>query len=160
MLGGIFGNLYREYQRPVDRFSREVMLANLELLLSYAERYYHRQFLMRHQPDDGLYRRFREELNRHLASPASRELPTVAHLAGRLHLSPGYLSDLLRTVTGKGAQEHIHLAIIERGKDLLRGGANVSETAAELGFVYPQYFSRLFKLRTGRSPREWATQSR
>ncbi|MEM6771451.1 MAG: helix-turn-helix transcriptional regulator, partial [Bacteroidota bacterium] len=155
---GIITNLFTEYHQPIDRFSREVMLANLELLLSYSNRFYHRQFLTRHQPDDAVYRRFVTALGDHLAAeaPKGRGLPTVGALSDQLHLSPGYLSDLLRATTGKGAQEHIHLALIERGKNLLRSGANVSETATALGFQYPQYFSRLFKARTGVSPRAWA----
>lgn len=157
IINGVIANLMQEYLQPIDRFSREVMLANLELLLTYTDRFYHRQFLTRHQPDDDVYRKFVTVLETYFNDGKARRLglPTVTALAERLHLSPDYLTDLLRTTTGKGTQEHIHLAVIDRGKNLLRGGANVSEAATELGFKYPQYFSRLFKARTGMTPRGW-----
>lgn len=154
---GIVTNLMTEYYQPIDRFSREVILANLELLLSYSNRFYHRQFITRHQADDGLLHRFEREVRRYFEEEIYREagIPTVAYFADRLHLSPDYLTEMLRILTGKTTQEHLHLRLIDRAKSLLLTNRSVSETAFALGFSYPQYFSRLFKTKTGRSPREW-----
>ncbi|MEL7163609.1 MAG: helix-turn-helix domain-containing protein, partial [Bacteroidota bacterium] len=134
---GIITNLLREYHQPIDRFSREVMLSNLELLLSYSNRFYHRQFLTRHQSDDGLLRRFEAELDRYFDGELIRKkgLPTVAYFAGLLHLSPDYLTEMLKTLTGKSTQEHIHLHLVERAKNLLQQNNSVSETAYALGFT-------------------------
>ncbi|MEM9837498.1 MAG: helix-turn-helix domain-containing protein [Bacteroidota bacterium] len=154
---GIITNLMTEYHQPIDHFSREVMLANLELLLSYSNRFYHRQFITRHQASDGLLQKFEREVRRYFQEEVYlREgLPSVSYFADRLHLSPDYLTEMLKALTGKNTQEHLHLHLIDRAKSLLLAQKSVSETAFALGFNYPQYLSRLFKAKTGLSPKEW-----
>lgn len=154
---GIITNLLTEYHQPIDRFSREVMVANLELLLSYSNRFYHRQFLTRHQSDNRLVQRFQAELRRYFEEEIYLQLglPTVNYFAHHLHLSPDYLTEMLKAITGKTTQEHLHLHLIDRAKDLLLQVQSVGATADALGFTYPQYFSRLFKAKTGLAPKEW-----
>ncbi len=151
----IFKNIKAEYQRPIDQHSKRVVLSNLELLLTYAQRYYQRQFIMRHDVDASLVSTFESKLRQHFEDQVNLEsgLPSVNHLASELHLSPKYLSDLLKSLTGKTTQEHIHYQLIEKAKlNLLASDAPVADIAYALGFDYPQYFSRLFKQKTGMSP--------
>ena len=134
---------------------KQVVLSNLELLLTYAQRYYQRQFVTRHDADASVVSTFESRLRQYFDDQASLELglPSVRHLASELQLSPKYLSDLLKSLTGNTTQEHIHYRLIERAKlKLLASDASVAEIAHELGFEYPQYFSRLFKEKTGLSP--------
>ena len=154
LLASLLHNLQLEYERPIDGFSQDVLVAQLEVLLSYANRFYHRQFLTRRPAEHDLLSRF-EELLTAWFGPADdpRPLPTVQHFAEALHVSPAYLSDMLRTLTGQNTQQHIHQALIEKAKSLLLGTSlTINETAFRLGFEYPQYFTRLFKRKTGLTP--------
>ncbi|MEM8585500.1 MAG: helix-turn-helix domain-containing protein [Bacteroidota bacterium] len=154
-LEGIFVNMHNEYHNNIDRFSRPLVLANLELLLQYAQRFYNRQFITRQEVSTGIAAQFETQLREYfqLEKYQQEGLPTVGYFADRLHVSSSYLSDYLRMRTGKSTQEHIHLALIERAKALLENpNQSVSEIAYELGFEYPSYFSRLFKSKTGISP--------
>ncbi len=151
----IFGNIQTEYQRPIDQYSKQVVLSNIELLLTYAQRYYSRQFILRNDISSSVLNTFESKLHQCLddAEVLQSGLPSVNYFADKLHLSPKYLSDLLKSLTGKTAQEHIHYQLIERAKlKLLASDASVSDVAYALGFEYPQYFSRLFKQKTGMSP--------
>ena len=155
LLDNLLLSLRLEYERPIDEFSQDVLVAQLEVLLSYANRFYHRQFLTRRNAEHDLLSRFEAQLAAYFApeQPQARPLPTVQHFADELHVSAPYLSDMLRTLTGQNTQQHIHHALIERAKHLLLStNLNVSETAFRLGFEYPQYFSRLFKSKTGLTP--------
>lgn len=153
LLDGLLDTMRREHAQPIDAFSQDVLVAQLEVLLSYANRFYHRQFLTRRPAEHDLLSRFEELLNAYFARPSGQPLPTVQHFADALHVSPAYLSDMLRSLTGQNTQQHIHQALIERAKQLLRGTSlTINETAFQLGFEYPQYFSRLFKNKTGLTP--------
>ncbi|AWM32324.1 helix-turn-helix domain-containing protein [Hymenobacter nivis] len=153
LLDGLLATLRGEYERPIDAFSQDVLVSQIELLLSYANRFYHRQFLTRRAPAHDLLSRFEALLAAYFATEGPRPLPTVQHFADALHVSPAYLSDLLRSLTGQNTQQHIHHVLIERAKLLLRSTSlTVNETAFRLGFEYPQYFSRLFKSKTGLTP--------
>ncbi|MEO0626913.1 MAG: helix-turn-helix transcriptional regulator [Bacteroidota bacterium] len=154
-LEGIFTNMLNEYNNNIDLYSKPLVLANLELLLQYAERFYNRQFITRQEVSTGLGAQFETNLREFFQLEQYQEmgLPTVSYFADLLRVSPSYLSDYLRMSTGKSTQEHIHLALIERAKALLENpNQSVSEIAYELGFEYPSYFSRLFKAKTGVSP--------
>lgn len=154
----IFQNIEREYHQPIDRYSQAVFLSNLELLLTYAQRYYNRQFITREQMGSDTLQRFDQELHRYFAqeSLTHKGIPTVAYFAEHLHLSPNYLSDLLRSLTGKSTQEHIQFQVIRKAKEYLLGSDwTVAQVAYELGFEYPSYFSKLFKSKTGCSPRQF-----
>lgn len=155
-----FAALQREYRRPVDVHSKRILVACLELLLTYADRFYRRQFVTRHEADSSLAARFRAALERRLAAPGEG-LPSVGALAAALHVTPDYLSDHLRALTGRAAGDHIHAALIARAQERLAGtDATVAEVAYGLGFAYPQYFSRLFRARVGESPSGWRRRVR
>ena len=153
-----FKNIRSELEHPVDRQSKNLIISNLELFLNYCTRFYERQFLTRLQANTDILDKFEEALDEYFRSnlPKTSGLPTVKFLAEKLHFSPNYLSDMLRKDTGKSAIDHIQLRLVEAAKEKLFGtDKTVSEIAYELGFDYPQYFSRLFKKRTGLTPNEF-----
>jgi AraC family transcriptional activator of pobA len=153
-LAGLLQNMQSEYEQPIDTFSQDMLVSQLDVLLTYANRFYHRQFLTRRTAEADLLTRFEELLTRYFAQEAGeRSLPTVQHFADVLHVSPAYLSDMLRSLTGQNTQQHIHQALIEKAKQLLlTTSLSINETAFKLGFEYPQYFTRLFKSKTGLTP--------
>ncbi|GAB3241053.1 helix-turn-helix domain-containing protein [Hymenobacter seoulensis] len=145
--------IQREYERPIDAFSQDVLVAQLEVLLSYANRFYHRQFLTRRTAEHDLLSRFEAELTAYFRREGEPSLPTVQYFADALLVSPAYLGDMLRALTGESTQQHLQRALIEQAKQLLlTTSLSINETAFQLGFEYPQYFSRLFKSKTGLSP--------
>ena len=153
LLDGLLRIIRSEYERPIDAFSQDVLVAQLEVLLNYANRFYHRQFLTRRTAEHDLLSRFEAQVTTYFAHESEQPLPTVQHFADALHVSPAYLSDMLRTLTGENTQQHIHRALIEKAKRLLLSTSlSINETAFQLGFEYPQYFSRLFKSKTGLTP--------
>lgn len=153
LLEGLVHTILAEHEQPIDTFSQDVLVAQLDVLLSYANRFYHRQFLTRRIAEHDLLTRFEQELHDYFAQSAERPLPTVQHFADALHVSPAYLGDMLRTLTGQSTQQHIHQTLIEKAKQLLLSTSlSVNETAYQLGFEYPQYFTRLFKSKTGFTP--------
>ncbi len=156
-LEGLLTTIADELERPIDAFSQEVIVTQLDMLLTYANRFYHRQFLTRRTAEHDLLGRFEALLTAYFALEGEdRPLPTVQYFADALHCSPTYLSDMLRTLTGQTAQQHIHQALLEQAKLLLRTTSlSVKETAFRLGFDYPPYFSRLFKNKTGQTPAEF-----
>ena len=144
-----------ELSLNLDRYSQKLIVSTLELLLDYSLRYYDRQFLVRTQLNQGLIDRFERELNAYFEEEKhlDKGLPSVKYLGEQLHLSPQYLSDLLKKETGKNAQEHIHFHLIEQAKNYLLGTEEpVSQIAYQLGFAYPQHFTKLFKNKTGLTP--------
>ena len=157
----LLNTIQAEAQRPIDAFSQDVLVAQIDLMLTYADRFYHRQFLTRrtaeaNREEDSLLTRFEARLMSHFAQPGEHPLPTVHFLANDLSVSPAYLSDMLRSLTGQNTQQHIHNALIEKAKRLLTlTTLSVNETAYQLGFEYPHYFSRLFKKKTGLTPAEF-----
>jgi AraC family transcriptional activator of pobA len=152
-LESLMRNMRREYEQSIDAFSQDVLVSQLEVLLSYANRFYHRQFLTRRTAEHDLLSRFESLLTAYLAQDGEQPLPTVQHFADALHVSPAYLSDMLRTLTGQNTQQHLHHGLIEKAKRLLLSTSlSINETAFQLGFEYPQYFTRLFKNKTGQTP--------
>lgn len=154
----VFKSIEREYQNPIDGFSRDVMLAQIELLLQYSNRFYARQFITRKVANDEILIRLENLLNQYFnnADLMQTGLPTVQYIARELHISADYLSDMLRTITGQTTQQHIHAKLIEKAKELLSTTSmQVSEVAYQLGFEYPQSFNKLFKNKTNMSPLEF-----
>lgn len=154
----IFKNIESEYQNNQDEFSKEIILTHLDALLKYADRFYKRQFLNRKDINKALFTRFREILDGYfeLNQLEEKGIPTVEWLADQLGVSRRYMSDTIKTETGKTAVDQINLFLVEEAKNLLLApNASISETAYKLGFEYPQYFSRLFKKKTGLSPKEY-----
>ena len=153
LLESVLGNIRHEYEQAIDAFSQDLLVAQLEVLLGYANRFYHRQFLTRRGVEHDLLSRFEAQLTTHFTQAGHSVLPTVQQFAEALHVSPAYLSDMLRALTGQTAQQHLHHALIERAKQLLLSTSlTVNETAFQLGFDYPHYFTRLFKRKTGLTP--------
>ena len=153
LLAGLLHALRGEYERPIDAFSQDVLVAQLDVLLNYANRFYHRQFLTRRTAEHDLLSRFEAHVAAYFAHAGEQPLPTVQHFAAALHVSPAYLGDMLRALTGQTTQQHLHHALLEKAKRLLlTTSLSVNETAFRLGFDYPQYFSRLFKRKTGLTP--------
>jgi len=153
VLNGLMQSIQGEYERPIDAFSQDVLISQLEVLLNYANRFYHRQFLTRRTVEHDLLTRFEELLTAYFAQETEKPLPSVQHFADALHVSPAYLSDMLRSLTGQNTQQHIHYGLIEKAKQLLLSTSlTINETAFQLGFEYPQYFTRLFKSKTGLTP--------
>ncbi|GAA4389122.1 helix-turn-helix transcriptional regulator [Hymenobacter koreensis] len=153
LLDGLLAVIRGEYERPIDAFSQDVLVAQLEVLLNYANRFCHRQFLTRRTAEHDLLSRFEAQVTAYFAQAGEVPLPTVQHFADALHVSPAYLGDMLRALTGQSTQQHLHHALIEKAKRLLlTTSLSINETAFQLGFEYPQYFSRLFKSKTGLTP--------
>lgn len=153
----IFQQIYTEYHLPIDKFSQDVVIANLDLLLTYSNRYYNRQFVVRKPNDNTLLSKFEKLLYQYFETEiAENGLPTVGYFAEQLNLSSKYFSDLLKQNTGLSAQQHIHEKLIEKAKEKLSAtDLSVSEIAYELGFEHPQSFSKLFKTKTNVSPLEF-----
>jgi AraC family transcriptional activator of pobA len=146
-------NIQQEYQSRVDNFSSDVIVSNLALLLNYCNRFYNRQFVTRKTANTDLLTKFETVLSKHFEGKTPSVLPTVNILAQEMNLSPSYLSDMLRTVTGQNTQQHIHTKLIDKAKELLTTtNLSVSEIAFQLGFEYPQSFNKLFKSKTSVSP--------
>ena len=147
-----------ELSENIDSHSQRLIVSNIELLLNYCSRYYERQFITRKSINKDVLTQFETALKGYFSSQETKKngLPSVKHLADKVCLSANYLGDLLKKETGMNAQEHIHSYLIEEAKNLLQGSnISVSELAYSLGFEYPQYFSRLFKSKTGMTPMEY-----
>jgi AraC-like DNA-binding protein len=154
----IIQNIHRETHGNIDKFSKQIIISQLESLLNYAERFYNRQFITREKANHTILDRLEKVLNAYLSSgqAATKGLPTVSDVAALLHISPKYLSSLLRLHTGQNTQYYIHEKIIERAKEKISTTElSISEIAYELGFEHLQSFSRLFKAKTQLSPLEF-----
>jgi len=158
MLTTIAQNIEQEYHANIDRFSQSVIIAQLELLLTYSERFYQRQFITRKIASHELLTRLEDLLTAYFNSGAlaQKGLPSVTYIAENLNISPGYLSGLLKSLTGQNTQQHLHNKLIELAKEKLSTtNLSVSEIAYELGFEHLQSFSKLFKTKTSLSPMEF-----
>jgi AraC-like DNA-binding protein len=146
-----------ELKENIDDYSQTIIVSTIELLLNYCSRFYGRQFITRKATNRDILEKVETLLKHYFSNKSdSNGLPTVKYLADAVNLSPGYLGDLLKKETGLNAQEHIHQYVIEEAKNiLLNSNQTVSEIAFHLGFEYPQYFSRLFKQKTGKTPLEF-----
>jgi AraC family transcriptional activator of pobA len=148
-------NIEQEYHANIDKFSQDLIIAQLELLFTYAERFYHRQFITRKINSNMLLNRLEELLDTYFNADniVKEGLPTVRSISEKLNVSPNYLSGMLKVLTGESTQQHIHNKLIEKAKERLSATSqSVSEIAYELGFEHPQSFSKLFKTKTNLSP--------
>lgn len=143
-----------ELEENIDVHSQNIIVSTIELLLNYCSRFYGRQFITRKSSNNSVLVQFEKILTEYYNQDNKEKgLPTVKYLAEQVHLSSGYLSDLLKKETGKNTQDHIHFYLIEEAKSrLISTNKTVSEIAYELGFDYPQYFNKLFKQKTGKNP--------
>lgn len=158
VLNHIARQIEEEYHQNIDKFSQNVIIAQLEVILTYTERFYQRQFITRKISSSQIISRVEDVLADYFNSDAlaQKGLPPVSYIAGQLNLSPGYLSELLKALTGQNTQQHIHQKLIEKAKEKLSTtNLSVSEIAYELGFEHLQSFSKLFKAKTNLSPVEF-----
>jgi AraC family transcriptional activator of pobA len=156
LIESLVRNIENEYHSRVDAYSADVIVSNLELLLNYCNRFYSRQFLTRKMASNDLLGKFEDALAQWFERVGSSGLLTVNILADQLNVSPGYLSDMLRTITGQNTQQHIHHRLIEEAKGILTTtDLSVSEIAYRLGFEHRQSFNKVFKSKTGVSPLEF-----
>ncbi|WP_292010652.1 helix-turn-helix transcriptional regulator [Chryseobacterium sp.] len=151
-------NIENELNENIDNHSQNLIVSNIELLLNYCSRYYGRQFITRKNSNRDIVAQVETTLHEYFNSDLLKDkrLPSVSYLADKVNLSPNYLSDLLKKETGMNAKDHIHYLLIEEAKNVLLGTSkSISEIAYDLGFEYPQYFSKLFKQKTGNTPQEF-----
>lgn len=157
-----FSKIEFELQQNIDKHSKKLIASNIELFLNYCERFYDRQFITRNNVNRGILEKFEELLNSYFSSDKPQEigLPSVAYFAEELHLSPNYFGDLIKKETGKSAKEYIQDKTIDVAKTkTFDSDKTVNEIAYELGFKYPQHFTRLFKQRVGCTPNEFRFQN-
>ncbi len=150
-----FSKIEYELQHALDRHSKQLIISNIELFLNYCTRFYDRQFLTRENVNKGVMERFEQLLNEYFAgdNPQNIGLPAVSWFAEKLHLSANYFGDLIKKETGISPQEYIQNKVIHIAKDrIFDNSKSISEIAFELGFKYPQHFTRLFKQKTGITP--------
>lgn len=155
IINRLFESIALELDNHTDPFSQDILVAQIELLLNQSNRFYNRQFLTRRSVHHDLITQMDQYLNHRFAdeNPTLNSLPTVEEVAGHLHVSPRFLTDMLKSLTGQTTQQHIHDLVIEKAKVILSTtGLNISEIAYLLGFEHPQSFNKLFKRRTNLSP--------
>jgi AraC family transcriptional activator of pobA len=157
-----FSKIQFELEHAVDKHSKTLIANNIELLLNYCVRFYDRQFITRDNANKGILEKFETLLNEFFASEKPQEigLPSVAYCASELNLSANYFGDLIKKETGKSANEYIHLKLIDVAKEkIFDAKKSVSEIAYELGFKYPQHFTRVFKQHVGVTPLQYRTSA-
>jgi AraC-like DNA-binding protein len=154
----IFRNMQEELQDRIDDFSHDIIISQIETLLNYSNRFYKRQFITRKAVNNDLLQKLEEILEAYFNDEKSvmQGIPTVQFLAENLNVSPGYLSDMLRSLTGQNAQQHIHGKLIEKAKEKISTtNLTISEIAYQLGFEHLSSFTKLFKTKTKLSPVEY-----
>lgn len=157
-LVALFKNIQKEYQSNIDKFSQNIIISQIELLLNYAERYYERQFITRKITNHHILTKLEKRLDYYFnnSEVAANGIPTVSQIANDLNLSPNYLSSTLKIISGQSTQQHIQNKLIEKAKEKLSTTTlSISEIAFELGFEHSASFSKLFKKKTDSSPIEF-----
>jgi len=151
----IIESVQEEYQLNIDKFSQQIIISQVETLLNFSERFYHRQFITRKKTNHQILSRLEDTLAKYFNNDdlIAKGLPSVQFIANTLNISPNYLSDVLKVLTGQSTQQHIHGKLIEKAKEKLSGtDLSISEIAYDLGFEHPQSFTKLFKAKTSLSP--------
>ncbi|MFD1141542.1 helix-turn-helix domain-containing protein [Larkinella insperata] len=158
LITNLMQQIDQEYRSIIDGFSQDVIISHIELLLNYCNRFYNRQFITRKSASNDLLVKLETMLDDYFDGDKVQELglPTVQYVSEQLAISPNYLSDMLRSLTGQNTQQHIHNKLIEKAQQILTTTSlSVSEIAYQLGFEYPQSFSKLFKNKMNISPLEF-----
>jgi AraC family transcriptional regulator, transcriptional activator of pobA len=153
-----FSKIEYELQQNIDKHSKKLVVSNIALFLDYCTRFYDRQFITRDKAHKGILERFENLLNDYYQSdkPQTTGLPSVALCAGELNLSASYFGDLIKKETGRTAQEYIQSKVIDMAKEkVFDQSKSINQIAYELGFKYPQHFTRLFKQKVGQTPNEY-----
>lgn len=157
----LVNKIEEEIDQNMDKHSQKLIVSNLELLLDYCSRFYDRQFLTRTESNKSVTTQFNKELNQYFKESIQLELglPSVGFFAEKLNMSPNYFGDLIKKETGRTAQDHIQSFVIDQAKKiLLNSEDSISQVAYGLGFEYSQHFSRMFKSKTGMTPKEYRVQ--
>jgi AraC-like DNA-binding protein len=157
-INNIIQNIHQEYHSNIDKFSKQIIISQIESLLGYSERFYNRQFITREKSNHQTLERLEKILTDYFNNDdlILKGLPTVQHIANTLNVSPKYLSGLLKVLTGQSTQQHIHDKLIDKAKEKLSTtNLSISEIAYTLGFEHSQSFSKLFKTKTKLSPMEF-----
>jgi AraC family transcriptional activator of pobA len=157
-ISNVIQNIQQEYHSNIDKFSQDIIISQIETLLNYAERFYHRQFITRKKIGHQILDRLEKLLADYFSNDdlLSKGLPTVGYISDVLNVSPNYLRSLLKALTGQSTQQHIHNKLIDKAKEKLSTTTlSVSEIAYELGFEHSQSFNKLFKAKTNFSPLEF-----
>lgn len=157
-----FMEIKEELEHAIDKHSKQIIAANIEVMLNHCIRFYDRQFVTREIPNHSILSRFERLLADYFETDLSQKigLPSVQYCAEQLHLSPNYFGDLIKRETGKTAIEYIQLSVINMAKDLLTSSdKSISEIAYYLGFKYPHHLSRMFKKIVGVSPQDFRAAS-
>lgn len=158
LINHIIQAVRHEYHSNIDKFSKQIIISQIETLLGYAERFYNRQFITREKSNHQILNRLETILDDYFnsADTSAKGLPVIQNIASALNVSPKYLSTLLRVLTGQNTQQHVHEKLIQKAKEKLSTtNLSVSEIAYALGFEHPQSFSKLFKTKTNQSPLEF-----
>lgn len=156
IISSLLQQMQQELQLNIDHYSQDVIVSHLELLLTYANRFYNRQFITRKAVNNDLIDKLEQILDNYFESALNKGVPGVQFIASQLNLSPNYLSDLLKNATGQTAQQYIQHYVIEKAKEMLSTSRmTVSEIAYELGFEYSQSFNKLFKKVTSQTPLQY-----
>jgi AraC family transcriptional regulator, transcriptional activator of pobA len=153
-----FQKIKDELEHGIDKHSKTLIISNIELFLNYCTRFFDRQFITREYLNKDILVRFENLLNEYFQSdkPQSIGLPSVGYCADELNLSANYFGELVKKETGKTAQEYIQTKLIDLAKEkIFDSSKSISEISYEMGFKYPQHFTRLFKQRVGQSPNEY-----
>ncbi len=162
VINDTFERIRYELEHPIDAHSKTLIVSYIELFLNYSKRFYERQFNTRSHVNKDLLTRFEKVLNEYFSAgkPLETGPPSVSYCAERLFLSPNYLGDLLKKETGKSALEHIQLKMIDVAKEkIFDTSKSISDIAYELGFKYPQHFTRMFKKEVGMSPAKFRSMN-
>ncbi|RYE54714.1 MAG: AraC family transcriptional regulator [Sphingobacteriales bacterium] len=154
----IYQIIQDELNQRIDKFSQDIIISQVELLLNYSNRYYERQFITRRSVNNEILNRLEVLLNRFFMEEQflHKGILSVNDVAEHLGLTPRYLSDLLGVVTGQTTQQYIHAKVIDKAKEYLaKDILSVAEIAYHLGFEHPASFTRLFKMKTSQSPSDY-----
>jgi len=163
IINAIGKNIGDELETAIDDITQDVLISQIELMLNYSQRFYRRQFIVRKPLNNAMLEKLDKIIDTYFNDKTALKLglPSVQFLAEQLNISPKYLGDMLRSLTGHNTQQHIHLKLIEKAKEILTiSDLTVGEIAFELGFEHPQSFSKLFKLKTHLSPLEFRASFR
>ena len=154
---GVLGMIQQELRHAIDKHTRELIVSNIELLLNYCLRFYDRQFITREEINHSVVKKFETLLHDYMQHHAEDEgMPSVAYFANKCNLSPGYFGELVKTETGRTAQDFIASQIVKYAQELLNDmSLSISQVGYKLGFQYPQHFVRFFKRHTGKTPSEF-----
>lgn len=162
MILDCFAKVAFELKQPIDKHSKKLIASNIQLFLDYCQRFYDRQFITRDSANKGVLEKFEQLLNEYYFSekPVMIGLPSVAFFAEQLNLSANYFGDLIKKETHQSAKDYIQNKTIEVAKKIVfETDKTINEIAFEMGFRYPQHFTRLFKQKVGLSPNEYRNQN-